>query len=358
MIFSYKEIDHNIYFFNEHVAYIFRRMFQYDLAVYDESLLVHPDFREIINAAKKTILEPLKEIVAIYHNLPVGDKIQLQIAFSYNNSVDAFTDKDIKPIKFEELNIVIREKLKVFFINLWDDYPQVVKMENDYGTVKDHYDKLVAEDNCEALVCPFCGIDTFEPSEGKYREAYDHLVAKATYPFVSINFKLLFPACFKCNSNEKRSTDTLLKDDGNRRAVYYPYDSTITPDDLEINIVPLENYDALNLNTLLRSINWVFEFRRNGSLDERLDSWDSIYRIKGRYFERLNRLEKVWFYELQSKFKDSLEIGQTFMDFKDKFMKSAKYQILISGMGIIRYSYFNFLFSSNDFENKLNESVK
>ncbi|MFV5703076.1 hypothetical protein ACM55F_14485 [Flavobacterium sp. XS2P12] len=357
MIFSYKEIDHNIYFFNEHIAYIFRQMFHYNLSVYDESLLVHPDFREIINAARKTILEPLKEIIVVYHNLPFGDKIQLQIAFSYNNSIDAFTDIDIKPIKFEELNIRISEKLKKFFINLWDGYPQVKKMESDFGTVKDHYDKLIDEDNCEALICPFCGIETFEPSEGKYREAYDHMVAKATYPFVSVNFKLLFPACFKCNSNEKRSTDTLVKDDGTRRAVYYPYDSTITHDNLEIKIVPLENYDAQNLATLLRNIKWQFELKRNGNPDERLDSWNEIYGIKRKYFERLNRLEKEWFYELQSKFKDSIELSQTFKDFEEKFMKSAKYQILISGMGIIKYSYFNFLFSTVGFEKKLNESI-
>ncbi len=356
MIFSYKEINHSIYFFHEHIAYIFRKMFEHNLPVYDESVLVHPDFVPIIKAAKVPLLNPLKELIQIYHDLPYGDKLQLQIAFSYNNSVDSLSNKDIELIKFEQLNPLISEKLQIFCVTLWDNYPQVNQMKTDFGIVKDHYDKLVAEGNCDALVCPFCGIDTFEPSGGKYREAYDHLIAKATYPFASINFNLLFPACYKCNSNEKRSTDTLVNDDGTRRAVYYPYDTSIQADDLEIRIVPQEPYDIDKLETLLRSITWQFEFRRNGNTDERLESWDGVYNIRRRYFERLNRLEKEWFYQLQTEFKHSVTDGKTFLEFQTRFMSSAKYQILISGMGIIKYSYFNFLFSINDFETKLNEA--
>lgn len=357
MIYSFKEIDHNIYFFHEHIAYIFRQMFRYDLERFDETILVHPQFLSIINDAKKSIFEPLKEIVEIYHKLPYGDKVQLEIAFSYNNCINSLTNKNIKLIKYDEINSLIREKLKSFCVNLWDNYPQVSQMKTDFGTVKDHYNKLLDESNCNALVCPFCGIGTFDPSDGKYREAYDHLLAKASYPFASINFNLLFPTCNKCNSNEKGDKDTLLNDDGTRRAIYYPYDSTIKPDELEISIVPQEPYDTKKLETLLRSVSWKFELSRNGNSDERLESWDSIYGIRRRYFELINRLEKEWFYELRSKFKDSIESGQAFADFQNKFMRSAKYQILISGMGIIKYSYFSFLFSSPDFENRLYETI-
>lgn len=357
MIFSYKEINHNIYFFHEHIAYIFRQMFLHDLPNYEEELIVHPDFVSTINAAKETILSPLIDIVKIYHELPYGDKIQLQIAFSCNNSINALSNKDIPLIKFEDLNKLIKDKLKIFCTSLWENYPQVVKMQTDFGTVKDHYDKLVAIENCDALVCPFCGIDTFEPSGGKYREAYDHINAKATYPFTSINFNLLFPACYKCNSNEKRTTNTLVNDDGTRRVIYYPYDSTIQPDDLEIKIIPKEPYDKKNLETLLRSISWEFEFTRNGNTDERLESWDGIYNIKRRYMERIGRLEKEWFDQLQRTYKREKSLGVLFNDFRINFIKSAKSQILISGMGIIKFAYFNFLFSLTDFEAKLDATI-
>lgn len=336
---------------------MFRQMFHYDLPKYNEDLLVHNDFKGIVNSAKKPILEPFKEIVELYHKLPFGDKIQLQVAFSINNSVQALSDKSVNLVKFETLNLEISEKLQLFCVNLWNHYPQVTQMEADFGSVKDHYNRLMDESNFEGLICPFCGIETFEPSYGKYREAYDHLFAKAVYPFVSINFKLLFPACYKCNSNEKRTKDTIYNDDGTRRIVYYPYDNSIKSDDLEITIIQKQKYNQSNLETLLKSIKWEFDIKRKGIYDERLDSWDEVYGIKRRYSERLKRLEKSWFTELKEKFKDSQELKQSFDDFKKKFLKSAKYQILITGMGIIKYSYFNFIFSLPDIETRLNEVV-
>jgi hypothetical protein len=322
----------------------------HDPSIFDEDLLVRPEFIPILKSANKSIYEPLKELIVLYHNLPFGYKKQLEIALSVNNSIDLFSNKDSLPIKFKDLHPAISEKLKTFFENLWNNYTQVVQMDTDFGTVKDHYDKLTHEDNCIGIVCPFCGIETFEPSGGNYREDYDHLLAKATYPFVSINFNLLFPCCKKCNSNEKRSTDTLFKDNGERRVTYYPYDENITPNDLEINIVLNEAYNNRNLETLLRSINWEFDIKRNKNADERLESWDGIYNIKRRYTERLKRLEKTWFYELHSGFKKSLKHGESFDDFKTNILDESKKQVLVTGMGIIKYSYFNFLFSLNSFE--------
>lgn len=42
------------------------------------------------------------------------------------------------------------------------------------------------------------------------QNAFDHYLAKQTYPFVSINFKNLVPTCFVCNSIYKRSKDVLV----------------------------------------------------------------------------------------------------------------------------------------------------
>ena len=358
MIFSYREVNHNIYLLHEHVAYIFKQMFYYDLPEYDENLLVHPDFLPIINAAKVPIRNPIREIVPIYHQLPYGAKLQLQIALSYNNDVISLSNKDITLIKYDDIHESIRERLKTFFVNLWDAYPQVVQMITDFGTVKSHYDQLVDETNCDGIICPFCGIDPFEPTGGKYREAYDHLLAKATYPFVSVNFDLLFPACHKCNSNEKRDTDTVMNTDGTRRAVYYPYDEDIRLDNLNISIVLQEAYNAQSLRTLLRAISWEFAFHRNGVGDERLESWDSIYGIKRRYREWLTRLEKVWFDELQSVYRREKSLGVSYADFKVDFMKKAKYQVLIASMGIIKYFYFSFLFSIHDFEVRLDNTLR
>ena len=356
MIYSFKPVAHNIYLFHEHITYIFRQVFLHNPKKFDDALLVRPEFIPILNSADISIRKPLEEIVLIYHKLTYASKLNLQIALSINNSISNFSDKSIIPIKFDKLDPLISNKLKVFYEKLWDDYAQVNQMKVDFGTVKDHYDKLTDDANCIGIVCPFCGIETFEPSSAKYKEDYDHLLAKADYPFVSINFDLLIPTCEKCNSNEKRKTDTLLNDDGTRREVYYPYD-LISFDDLEIKIIPKVSYNTYKLETLLKSVPWDFEIQRAGVLDERLESWDNIYGIKRRYSERLLRLEKEWFYELQATYKKEYNLGISFKKFQDDFMKSAKYQVLISGMGIIKYFYFKFLFSSNNFEMRLFESL-
>ncbi len=358
MLYSFKPVNHTIYLFHEHIAHIFRQVFLHDPAKFDDNLLVRPEFLPILNSAKVSIKQPLEEIVQLFHTLPDKGKNQLRQAFITNNNIASFENKNIKPIKFTDLNnTVIAAKLKSFFEDLWNDYHQVNQMLTDFGTVKSHYDDLTHEDNCIGIVCPFCGIDTFEPSGGKYREAYDHLLAKADYPFVSINFNLMVPTCHKCNSNEKRKTDTLFNDDGSRRVVYYPYDTSIFLDDLEISVIPDIPYDAYKLESLLKSVSWHFEFRRAGISDERLTSWDDIYQVKRRYFEWLRRLEKVWFGELQQSYKRDYELYVPFNTFRDDFMKKAKYQIANDSMGIIRHTYYSFLFSTKDFENRLFETI-
>lgn len=352
MIFSFNPVQHNIYLFHEHIAYIFKKMFATNPKTYTDDL-VHPLFLPILNSANISIKAPLTEIIEIYYNLPFGDKKQLEIAFSSNNAVDSFYNKDNQLIKFDDLHISIKAKLKIFLEKLWTEYPQVNQMEVDFGTIKEHYDALTHEDNCPGIICPFCGIDTFEPSGGKYREAYDHLFAKAKYPFTSINLNILVPTCFKCNSNEKRTSDTLYNDDGARRAVYYPYDPSITFDSLNINIVVNEPYNEYKLETLLGAVDWEYDFTRNGGADEKLDSWNEIYGIRRKYRERMVQLEKQWFSELLYQFKNSSKDGVVFPEFQKRIMKITKYQVFNTGMGIIKYAYYNFLFSSANIETKL-----
>lgn len=357
MLISFKEIDHPIYVFHEHITYIFNKIFAYDLPFFDEEKLVHADFIPILNSAQASVLSPLKDIVRTYHSLPYGDKITLQIALNNNNTTEIFDNDKIQLIKYDEINPKISGKLKSFFENLWNDYPQVVAMERTWGTVKDHYDKLVDELNCDFLVCPFCGIETFEPANGKYREAYDHIIAKAKYPFASVNFKLLFPCCNKCNSNEKRATDTLYDDLGNRRISYYPYDQNLNLDNLSISINILEPYNADNLETLLRSIRWQFTILRDGQSNPRIESWNMIYGIERRFKERIGRLEKQWYGELVRLFKISIRDGKEFSVFIKDTMDSLKYQIPIVGMGIIKYIYISFIFSISTIEEQLKKMI-
>lgn len=356
MIYTYKRIDHNINLLHEHLAFIFRQMFRYAPATFDEELLVHPDFIPILEKAKVSIRKPLAEIVELFHKLPYGEKKKLEIAFSYNNSIESLTNKNVHPIKYIDLDDSISKKLKDFSEKLWKEYPQVAQIGADFGTLKQHYDKIVNES--EVLVCPFCGIGEFEPPGGKYKEAYDHLIAKATYPFVAVNFDLLFPMCHKCNSKEKGSEDTYYDaETGERRTVLYPYDDTYASDDLAIRVILNEPYDKIKLETILRSIDWNLDLTLQNIKNETLNTWNSIFHIKRRFGERLKYYEKHWFDELVDKYKDSLEDGISFSKFKKRFLGRVRYQIKLRQMGMIRFTYFSFLFSLKNFEANLKKTV-
>ena len=50
------------------------------------------------------------------------------------------------------------------------------------------------------------------------REAYDHYLPKVLYPFNSINFRNLAPACHECNSTYKLGKDPAHNPAGRRKA--------------------------------------------------------------------------------------------------------------------------------------------
>lgn len=89
--------------------------------------------------------------------------------------------------------------------------------------------------------CPFCGINDLLGEHHSRREAYDHYLPKALYPFNSINFRNLVPACHHCNSSYKTSKDPAYtpKDPAravHRRAIFYPYKAAAHSIELQIDL--------------------------------------------------------------------------------------------------------------------------
>jgi len=358
MIYGFNKIDHPITGFHRQICYIFERIFELDLETYDETLLIHPDFLEIVKASKVRIETPIKNIVGAFHKLPAAAKIQLQEAYAVNNDLNSFSDTNKYLIKYDALPEDISKLIKDFYVKLWNDYPLIDQIEEEFGSIKSHYDALLHEDNFKALICPFCGTESFAPPNGKYREAYDHFFSKAEHPFISMNFDLLFPTCHRCNSREKGTSDPLYNDQGLRRKSYNPYDERILNEPIEMDYVPLAPYNSVNLQTLLKEVPWEYSFKRNGERDEELQTWDAVFNIKRRYSEFIGRLEKEWYSQFEKMFKRETLKGTAFDKFQEQVLEDAEDLVLISPYGILRYTYFKFLFSINDLENLMNKSIE
>lgn len=358
MIYTYKQLPpHRIENFHANIAYFFMQLFANDLAAYDENILLQATFIPIVNLSKVSLKGNLVAITLAYHQLTTIEKLQVQNAFQVNTNIENIcTNINAFPVKYNTVPIGIREIVKNFLTMLWDAFPQNALLESSCGTIQEHFTSFVSPSHQRALVCPFCGLNKLKTSESINRDAYDHYIPKALYPFISINFKNLFPICHECNSDEKKATD-ILYNGITRRQVFYPLDSSYHSDQLSIEVIPTQQYNPINFKTLLYDINWDYAIKLAGILDPRLTSWDEIFHIKRRYKENVLRYQIEWYDEFLKRYKRELLKGTLFADFKTEILEDAEYQIRNAPFGMLRYSYFSFLFSIQDFERKLNESI-
>jgi len=357
MIYAYKHLPHRIERFHENIQYFFKQMIKNDLATYDEKKLLRKSFIPIINHSDK-LTNGLKEIIQKYHLLDDADKNQIKNALGNNCEIENLCSNSggFTPVKYKQIiNEEFRNLLRDFLTDLWEDYYFVNAIKDNFGTVQEHFTAF--KKHQKARVCPFCGLLPLKPAKGIYRNAYDHYIPKAFYPFVSVNYQNLFPICTDCNSDEKKATDTLYRV-MSRREVFFPLDKKYKGEQLVITITAKETFDKKSLKTLLDKIKWDLTIQLAGTNDPRLESWDEIFHIKRRYKEHLIEYQTTWFDDfIVKRFKEDYSDGLAFDRFKDKLMREAKGQIKNNPLSILRHVYFNFLFSIPDIESKLKNSI-
>ncbi|KAA2215623.1 HNH endonuclease family protein [Chryseobacterium sediminis] len=206
MLYTYIDIEHPIHQLQNNICYYFERLFDLEPQPYDSTVVLQAGFITLINSSNK-FKNYLKEIAERYVALPDGERDIIKKAY-YNhfNIENLCNDTTLEVVKYTEIvNEDFRKILKEFLTWLWDDYDSLPKaLKDEYKDVQDHFNEFKKVQI--GKVCPFCGISSLKPrTDRKRRNAYDHYIPKAMYPFVSINFKNLFPACHECNSDEKKN---------------------------------------------------------------------------------------------------------------------------------------------------------
>ena len=151
-------------------------------------------------------------------------------------------------------------------------------LKKHIGDLKDHYDQFVPINNVGK--CPFCGMNDLKSVYHSKREAYDHYLPKSIYPFNSINFFNLAPACHECNSTYKSTKDPTFEPKDKLRAAaprkaFYPYSTAQYQ--IEISVTLKHN----NLDTLQPDdIDLKFG---PATLQDELDTWQDVYGLQERY---------------------------------------------------------------------------
>jgi len=225
------------------------------------------------------------------HFLPLSktERKKMKKWYLINNKIEALCcDKRIIPKSYKSLEKKypdLTKHVKSFYSKLYDtESPFTLAAFGDLKKIKaNHYGKFIDLNfGGHEGICPFCGINSIKGNDHTKLEAYDHYLPKGTYPFNSINFRNLSPACHECNSSYKhekdptRNLDPIVKNRVRRKS-FYPY-SKRKPS-IDINIGFNKYHDKLTKGEITITF--------NSTEKEQVESWDETYGITERYKAKL-----------------------------------------------------------------------
>ncbi len=203
---------------------------------------------------------------------------QLRQWYTANNDIEKICANDpmIQVVRYADINAIhpcLSKQLASFFKGLYSQQLlDLAALRKKIGQIDEHYKVFMQANNTDK--CPFCGLGDIRGVYHTRREAYDHYLPKALYPFNSINFCNLVPACHECNSTYKLSKDPAHNAIGRRKA-FYPYANRafgieitvklsnpdidcMTPDDIQLTFGP-------------------------AAVHEEIETWKEVYGIDERY---------------------------------------------------------------------------
>ncbi|MCA9420921.1 MAG: hypothetical protein KC592_07875 [Nitrospira sp.] len=226
----------------------------------------------------------VESIYALFAALTLPQIDQLKQWYQANNDIEKACANDIALTlgrygDVAQFNQELSKQFATFFKGLYSQQLlDLAALRSKIGLIDNHYLNFIQENRIGK--CPFCGIADMHGLYHSKREAYDHYLPKSLYPFNTINFKNLVPACHHCNSTYKSSQDPAYtaKDPAQavtRRKVFYPYAGHSYHIDLKVDLRK-SDIEHLTPNDI------EIEFGPGG-LKEEIETWKDVYGIEERY---------------------------------------------------------------------------
>lgn len=300
MLFPYTYVPHQMEKMQEFVDFIFYEVWckaPRGLAFHPDLFANNPDLKDIMSefgfspkasGKGKEFYQDVKAIYELFAVLSPLDVDQFKSWYQANNDIEKVCANDpaIHVARYSDIAVhhrTLATSLGKLFKGLYSQsLLDLAVIRNKIGDVDDHYHAFMKANKVGK--CPFCGIHDLLGEYHSKREAYDHYLPKALYPFNSINFRNLVPTCHNCNSSYKTSKDPAYtpKDSArpvSRRTVFYPY--TTMPHKIDIQI------DLLNLNVdTLKDTDIVLTFGPI-EVNDQIETWKDVYGIEERYKAKL-----------------------------------------------------------------------
>lgn len=226
--------------------------------------------------------------------------------YKANNNIEKVcaNDPSIHILRYSDIKAAypdLSKHLASFFKELYaNELLSLAAWREKIGEVDNHYRKFMNTNRSH--ICPFCGISIMLSIYHSKREAYDHYLPKGIYPFNSINFRNLVPACHHCNSNYKLSQDPAFKPKdpvgiSRRRKLFYPYSASIDKIEVSIDLSGLDDLNKLD-DKHLEPSDIKLSFGPT-TINEEIESWKDIYGIEERYVAQCCGSAKYWLEEMR-----------------------------------------------------------
>lgn len=299
MLFSYEHVPHSMDKMQKFIDFIFFEIWfkatsrrKFDLELFNGS----PELKEVMTTffygdtkGGDLFYTRIEAIYGHFAKLSKSQRKRMRNWYWANNLIEraCCNDQAVRPIRYNQMSgfdpklIAI---LKDFFMSLYSkSLIGLAALRKKIGDIDDHYNQFTTVNG--ALKCPFCGIADVLGPYHENREAYDHYLPKSIYPFNSINFKNLAPACHHCNSTYKTTKDPnfVPKDrlgEGARRKAFYPYTSQRNRVEVTVGIDANASVDKLTPADITLGFGLA-------DFDEEISTWNEIYSIDERYKAKL-----------------------------------------------------------------------
>ena len=290
MLFAYTYVHHAMEKMQEYIDFIFFEVWckaPIGLAFSLDLFENEPDLREVLttfgftaNAPErgKQFYKDIKAIYELFAPLTPTQVDQLGQWYQANNDIEKVCANDpaVQIARYADITAIYPDlsgQLASFFKGLYSQQLlDLAALREKIGQIDEHYQAFMKTNTTGK--CPFCGLGDIKGLHHTRREAYDHYLPKALYPFNSINFRNLAPACHECNSTYKLSRDPAYNATGRRKA-FYPYASI--PQRIEITV----NLNSPDIDRLIPAdIQLSFG---PAAVHEEIETWKEVYGIDERY---------------------------------------------------------------------------
>jgi hypothetical protein len=296
MLFAYTYVPHAMEKMQLYIDFIFFEVWckapiglEFSPILFD----AEPDLKVIVsyfgfaaNAPKrgKQFYKDIKGIYELFAALTSGQIDQIKHWYEANNDIEKVCANDpaVQIARYADIKAIypgLSKALASFFKGLYSkQLLSLAALQDKIGQIDEHYQAFMQVN--KPAKCPFCGITDMLGVYHTKREAYDHYLPKGLYPFNSINFRNLVPACHYCNSSYKTTQDPSYspKDPAgeiNRRKAFYPYATDHQRIEVTINL-GTPDIDRLTSADIQLTFGPVTVY-------EEIETWKEVYGIDERY---------------------------------------------------------------------------